>query len=66
MTPEEKAAYIQSQCACAMIEAMGYQAENQVRAEQGCSIAYDEEAFAALENKYVIGHNTVVSFLQGV
>lgn len=39
MTPEQQAAYIMSQSACAMAEIAGMQAENQHRISQGYSIA---------------------------
>ncbi len=54
MTPEQQAAFVISQSVCAMIEAMGMQAENQQRANCGYSIAYDEVAFDALIKKYAI------------
>lgn len=54
------AAYVNSQVACAMIEAMGMQAENQNRERRGESIAYTEKSFNDLILKYGIGHNDVV------
>jgi hypothetical protein len=62
MTPEQKAAFVNSQVACALIEAMGMQAENQQRTNRGHSIAYGEDAFAALIEKYGIHHNAVHSY----
>lgn len=59
MTPEQKAAYVISQSVCAMVEAMGMQAENQQRTNRGLSIAYGEEAFAAVLEKYGVHHNAV-------
>ena len=64
MTNEQKAAYIQSQAACALIEAMGMQALNMQRERQGYSMAYDDEAFFKLIEKYGIHHNAVLGSLQ--
>jgi hypothetical protein len=61
MTEEQNAAYVFSQSACALIEAMGMVAENAHRQQCGNSIAYGEEAFNALINKYGIHHNAVVT-----
>jgi len=63
MTPEQKAAFVNSQVACALIEAMGMKAENQQRTHLGQSIAYGEEAFAALIEKYGIHHNAVHQYI---
>ena len=62
MTPEERAAFINSQVACALIELAGMQSENEVRKHHGQSPAYPEEAFQALMKKYLIGHNEVITF----
>ena len=64
MTPEQRAAYIQAQSTCAMIEAMGMQALNMQREQQGYSMAYDDEAFFKLIDKYGIGHNAVLNFVR--
>ncbi len=63
MTTEEKAAYIQSQSACAIIEAFGMMTENLHRQFKGESNAYSDQQFQMLINKYGIGHNDVLSFL---
>ena len=60
MTPEQSAAYINSQVACAMVEMYAMYAANALRADHGESIAYTEEAFMALHVKYCIGHNAVI------
>ena len=62
MTPEQKAAYINAQAACATIEAIGMQADNDHRLSLGQTIAYDGEAFQNLLTKYGIHHNAVVGF----
>jgi hypothetical protein len=45
MTEEQKAAAVNARVACAMIRAMGMQAENAARILRGEPIAYTEEAF---------------------
>jgi hypothetical protein len=62
MTPEQKAAFINSQVACALIEAAAMTAENQQREAVGHSMAYNEEAFLGLIDSYGISHNKVVEF----
>lgn len=64
MTPEQKAAFIMAQAACAMAEIAGMQASNQHRLSLGQSIAYDEKNFEEVINNKVLGHNSVVSFFQ--
>ena len=64
MTTEEKVAFINSQIACANIEAMGMVAENMQRASLGHSMAYDDSAFAALIDQYGISHNAVLVYFQ--
>ena len=64
MTLEQKAAFINAQVACAMIEAMGMQAENQHRQNCGNAVAYGDEAFASLIDKYSIHHNAVVEWMR--
>lgn len=61
MTEEQNAAYVSSQSACALIEAMGMVAENTHRQQCGKIIVYGEEAFNALINKYGIHHNAIVT-----
>lgn len=65
MDETARAAFLQSQTACALIEAMGMAADNQHRIACGHSIAYDGEAFTALIDKYQLGHNSAVTWLHG-
>jgi len=65
MTPEQSAAYIISQVACAMSEMFAMQAANLERANKGEGIAYGEEAFLAVQEKYMIGHNAVLGLFHG-
>jgi hypothetical protein len=60
----DKVAYLNSQIACAMIEAMGMQAENKQREIMGNSPAYVEDSFMELLTKYGLHHNSVITFLQ--
>lgn len=64
MTPEQKAAFIVAQAACANAEIASMQALNQERMHRGESIAYDEASFAAVPDRFGLGHNTVISFFQ--
>lgn len=59
MTPEQAAAFVNAQAVAAVAEVQGMVAENQHRMACGNSIAYGEEAFAEIEGKYGLGHNTV-------
>jgi len=61
MTPEQQAAYVNAQATCAMIEAMGMVALNEQRKVLGHSMAYDDQAFSDLINKYGIHHNAVLT-----
>lgn len=63
MTPEQKAAYIMAQTACAIAEIESMKAANWMREDQGYTIAYGEEAFAAIPDKYGIHHNAVCAFM---
>ena len=56
-------AIIISRSAAAQIEAAGMTAENQYRLGNGDGVAYGEEAFNALIDKYDLGWNSVISFL---
>ena len=53
MTPEQKAAYVIAQAACAVIEALGLQADNQ-------GPIHGKKDFDALIEKYGIYHNAVL------
>lgn len=58
-----QAAYINAQVACAMITAMGMQAENMQRQTLGQSMAYSDHDFSALLEEYGIHHNATVGAL---
>ena len=63
MNDTQKAAYVISQSVCAMIEAMGMQAENEYRIHRGETVAYTSEAFNKLLETYNIQCNSVIGFL---
>lgn len=65
MTNEQKAAYVNAMAACATIEAIGMQADNDHRLSLGQSIAYDGEAFRKLLDQYGIHHNAVLGLFHG-
>ena len=52
-----------SLCVCAMIRALGMQAENEQRKHRGESMAYDEEAFASIIGEFGIGWNDAIGTL---
>lgn len=62
MTNEQKAAFINSQVACAMADIEAMKAENQHREMQGKSQAYGAEDFFAIPDRYGISHNAVLQF----
>lgn len=64
MTPEQKIAYINAQTVCAMIEAMGMAAENNVRFQGGFSAAYRDDAFFNIAVKYGIEAAQLKKFLE--
>ena len=63
MTPEQKITHQNSQNTAAMIEAMGMQAENSNRLSKGETIAYGDEAFFKLIDKYGLDWHSVHNFL---
>jgi hypothetical protein len=63
MDANQRVSYQNSQNTAAMIEAMGMQAENSQRLSQGEAIAYNDNAFLDLIEKYGLGSNTVMHFL---
>ena len=66
MDEQARVAFIQSQTTCAMIEAMGMVAENQCRINQGLwHLVSRKEDFDKLIEKYGLGHNSVLMYLQG-
>ncbi len=64
-TPEQRAAYVISQSTAGLLRAAGMMAENQLRALNGESPAYGEDAFNALVEELGLDHNSVVEILRG-
>jgi hypothetical protein len=70
MSPEQQAAFIMAQAACAMAEIAGMQAENQRAQITGGGFVGGEPPFRAsdfdgIAVRYGIHHNAVISFFQG-
>lgn len=61
MTPEQQAAYINAQAVAASAELEAMKAANWMRLMQGHTIAYGEEDFLALIDKYGLHHNAVLT-----
>jgi len=61
MTPEQQAAYVGAQTACALIELEGMKAENAHALANGMRQPYTITDFNALIERYGIHHNAVCS-----
>lgn len=61
MTKSQAAAYIMAQAVCAQAELLSMQAENDQRKVIGCSMAYGQEAFFAVIDRYGIHHNACMT-----
>lgn len=64
MTPEQKAAFVNAQVACAMAEIAAMQAHDRWQRAVGTDQFYTEEAYSAVPDKFGIGHNAVITFFQ--
>jgi hypothetical protein len=64
MTPEQRAAYVQAQCICALADIEAMKAENAIRAHKGAVPAYNSTAFYAVQSQYMISHNDVIAFFR--
>jgi len=60
MTDEQKAAYIMSQTVCALAKIESMKAANWMREMKGQTIAYGEDDFLAVPDKYSLHHNAVI------
>ena len=65
MNENQQAAFIMSQSACALIKAMGMQADNQRAAHDGEPPEYIGRAFNELIEEHGIGCNAVIGFWRG-
>lgn len=64
MTPEQQAAFIQSQTACMLAELEAMKAENEAAMAMGFALVHEGPAFRALPDKHGVGHNAVVGFFR--
>ena len=64
MTDEQKAAFIISQSAAAMIEALAMNTVNQFKMQEGSPPYYNQDDFRELEKKFCIGHNDVIGLFK--
>jgi hypothetical protein len=60
MNPAQAAAFVYSQCVCALAEIESMKAANAARSEQGQAPAYGEEAFDRIQDKFTISRNEVL------
>jgi len=65
MTDEQKASYVLTQVAAALIEAMGMAAANLWRVQQDMDIQYDEGVFQAIITRYGLHHNNIMELFHG-
>ena len=62
MTPEQKAAFINSQTLCALSEVLGMMADNTRSILQKQPPQYNKDHFTGVIERYALDHNSVVSF----
>ena len=65
MTPEQQAAYVNAQAACAILEALGMISENIESVSRQETIPHSLNKFKELIYTYGIGHNAVLTLFQG-
>jgi hypothetical protein len=65
MTPEQQAAYINSQVACMLAELEAMKARNALTQSLGLSQVYSEADFLALPDKHGVHHNAVIGYFTG-
>jgi hypothetical protein len=61
MTPEQAAAFVQAQTACALAEIEAMKSENRQRELNDYTHAHDDAAFRAVPDQFGIGHNSVLN-----
>lgn len=64
MTPDQAAAYVFAQAACALAEIEAMKAANIERETRGHSPAFGEDAFLGICDRYCINHNAVLQLYQ--
>jgi hypothetical protein len=65
MTAEQAIAFVQAQTACMLVEMEAMKAANRERDTQGKALAYGEDAFMALIDKWGVHHNGALTLLRG-
>ena len=66
MDAQQQAAYIVAQAVSALIEMESMKADNERCRRQGVEDTYCEGAFMALQEKYCISHNAVLTLFHGL
>ena len=66
MTPEQAAAFINTQTICAQAELMAMFAKNKEREADRYALAYDEDAFRSVPENFGITYNQVVEFFKTI
>lgn len=65
MTPEQQAAYVIAQAACANAMIAAMQATNQACAAQGLAPVHTAADFVAVPDNYGLHHNSVLTLFHG-
>lgn len=63
MDEVQRAAFLNAQTACALIEALGMAADNQFSVIRGGLPIHEKDSFDALIDRYGLGHNAAVTWL---
>lgn len=64
MTPEQKAAFVNAQAICAMIERAAMTWDNNAEIDAKRPVKWRHADFMNLQHKYLIGHNAVLDFFR--
>lgn len=64
MDQNARVAFVNAQVACMLAELEAMKAENRQREIAGHPPAYGNEAFMSLQERYLVGHNAVISYLR--
>jgi hypothetical protein len=65
MTPEQKAAYVIAQAACAVAELGAMEAANALARQDNLPPPYSADNLRALSDQYCIGRNAVLTLFEG-
>lgn len=66
MTPEQAAAFVMGQAACASAELLSMVAANALDAQAGRPPSHSPSDFAAVPDRYTVGHNAVLTLFQDI